>query len=108
MARAFKLKQNDLSRSLIWRPDSFTAAQAVGATAVFNMKDSAEAVKITRVSATISEDTTGVYFQYDWVGTDTDTAGTFYGEFEITLASGKPETHPNEDEIEIIIREDIA
>jgi hypothetical protein len=108
MARAFKLKRNDLSRSLIWRPDNFTSAQALGAAAVFNMKDGAAAVKISRGTATISEDTTGVYFQYDWSGTDTDTAGTFYGEFEVTLASGKPETHPNEDEIDIVIREDIA
>ena len=108
MARTFKLKTNDLSRSLIWRPDNFTVAQSVGATAVFNMKDSAGAVKISRADAIIAEDTTGIYFQYNWAGTDTDTAGDFFGEFEITLASGKPETHPNEDEIDIVIREDIA
>ena len=108
MAKAFRLKKNDLSRSIIWRPATADAPPVTGSTAVFNMKDSSDVLKVNRAAATIDEDTKGVFFQYNWVVGDTDTAGTFEAEFEITLAGGNPETHPNEENISVVIIEDIG
>lgn len=109
MAKAFKIKQNDLSRSLIWRPKATTESDFTGATLVFNMRAAGGgATKISRASATIGSDTKGTFFQYDWVSGDTDTAGDFEGEFEATLAGGNPETYPNADYIDIEIMDDIA
>lgn len=109
MARPFKLKQNDLSRSLKWRPSAVTMSDFTGATLVFNMRAAGGgAVKISRAAATIGSDAKGTYFLYNWQPGDTDTAGDFEGEFEATLAGGLVETYPNDDYIEITIMDDIA
>lgn len=45
---------------------------------------------------------------YAWGAADTTTAGTFYGEFEITFPGGLLETFPNGGYITIIIGTDLA
>ena len=65
-------------------------------------------MKINRGAATIGEDTKGTYFQYDWSGTDTDTAGAYEAEFEVTLTGSIPETYPNDSYIDVLITGDIA
>jgi len=108
MARAFVIKQNDLSRSIKFYLRASPASNFTGATAVFNMREKNGAVKISRGSATIASDTEGFYATYDWVSGDTDTPGNFEAEFEVTLATAKPETYPNEGFIPVKITEEIA
>ena len=45
--------------------------------------------------------------QYPWVGADTNTAGTYYGEVEVTYADNTVETFPNNGYFTIIIKEDL-
>lgn len=108
MARPFVIKRNDTSRSLKFYPRANPASNFTAATAVFNMRQAGGGTKISRQSATISSDAEGTFFQYDWVSGDTDTAGTYEAEFEITLSSGRVETYPNNAWIDIKIPEDIA
>jgi hypothetical protein len=49
----------------------------------------------------------GGIVQYPWVASDTDTAGTYYGEVEVTYADNTVETCPNNGYFTIIIKEDL-
>lgn len=59
-------------------------------------------VALTEVNAAAGE------FEYRWVAGDTDTAGIFSGEFEITLAGGKKLTFPNGRRLRIHILSDLG
>ena len=43
---------------------------------------------------------------YDWQEGDTDTAGTFFAEFEVTNANGTKETFPNDKPLTITVKAD--
>lgn len=108
MARPFLIKRNDTSRSLKFYPKASPASNFTGATAVFNMRERKGSTKVSRASATISSDSGGTYFQFDWSASDTDTAGDFEAEFEVTLANSAVETYPNSTWIDVKVTEDIA
>src|SRR5678810_810097 len=64
------------------------------ATVKFHMKQGALTPKVNAV-ATIVDAPTGMV-KYDWVTADTDTAGEYDAEFEVTFTAGtKPLTFPN-------------
>lgn len=109
MARKFQIKRNDLDPSIAYELTP-RSVDLTGATVVFNMKDSMDAIKVNRGAGSIVTATGTPTVKYDWASGDTDTIGTYYGEFEVTYASGKPGTFPNgeDDFIEIVIGEDIA
>jgi hypothetical protein len=91
----FYIKQGDLSPSIseYLRNADGSAIILTGCTVKFHMMNSAGVVKVN-TSATIDNPTTG-QVHYDWSGSDTDTSGVFYREWEVTLPSGKPVTTPN-------------
>lgn len=109
MSRKFQIKRNDRDPSIAYELTPKTV-DLTGATVVFNMKDSSGSVKVNRGVGSIVTATGTPTVKYDWAPGDTDTAGDFSGEFEVTYASGLPGTFPNgEDEfIPIVIGEDIA
>ena len=66
------------------------------------------AVKIN-ASASVVAPTTGGVVRYDWAASDTDTAGRYDAEWEVTeTTSGKIETFPNNCALPIYILEDGA
>jgi len=105
---AFRIKTNDTGPVL-----SVTLTDAngngiglAGASARFHMKAfGATSLKID-APATIIDDVNGVV-KYDWLAGDTDTAGTYYGEIEVTYADTTVETFPNNGYFTIIIKEDL-
>ena len=72
----------------------------------FYMRPPGGAVKI-EADAIVIDATAGVV-RYNWLPEDTDTAGTFQAEFEVTYTDGSVETFPNLGYIEIVITDDIA
>jgi hypothetical protein len=52
-------------------------------------------------------DALGGVVQYDWQSGDTDTAGSYYAEFEVTYNDGAVETFPNNQNLAISIRKEL-
>lgn len=107
MSDIFYLKKGDTSPSI--RYTLSPTVDLTGATVRFSMRNRATgAIKINRATAGIVAPATGGVVQYNWTSGDVDTAGEYQAEFEITHASGTPETFPNYGFIAVKISEDIA
>ena len=76
-----------------------------GCTVKFYMKDATSgAVKISGATCTITDATKGKC-RYSWQGSDTNTAGGYVGEVEVTFPDGKIQTGYKQ--VSITIRADI-
>ena len=107
MRDTFYPKKGDTSPSLLYALDPASTV-LTGATVRFNMRDSAGAVKVNRAAAVVVTATGTPTVRYDWQAADTNTAGFFDAEFEVTYAGGAIETFPNDSFIRINITGDIA
>ena len=106
----FYIKEGDTSPAIEFALTP-TDILLTGASVVFSMWDRRGTIKVNRQAATITDDgsaTDTPTVQYDWASADTDTAGTYYAEFEITYADTTVETFPNNGFITIQITKDIA
>jgi len=105
---AFKIKTNDTSPKLTVDLEN-AAGNAVdlsGASARFHMKKyGASSLKVDAEADITDED--GGRVEYSWSLLDTDEAGTYYGELEITYGDSTVETFPNSGYFTIIIQEDL-
>lgn len=106
---SFIIKKNDLSPSIQTtlldgndEPVDITGNLGVR----FHMKDADGLIVIDQAATVV--DALGGVVKYDWVAADTDVAGAFEAEFEVTYADSKPETFPNSGYIAIQMDEDIA
>jgi hypothetical protein len=104
---AFNIKQNDTSPSLqaTLKDANNNVISLVGATVRFHMKSLDGTIKVDAVM-TIT-DAVGGIVQYDWQSSDTDTAGSYYAEFEVTYNDGTIETFPNNSNLSISIRAEL-
>ena len=105
----FVIKQGDrrepIERTL--RGSDGVAVNLTGATVKFLMRpEGGGAVKID-AAATVVDAPTGAV-RYSWDSDDTDTAGKFEAEFEVTFGDGTKETFPNEEYIPVLIIDDIG
>lgn len=109
MADPFRIKQGDTSPSLQYALTP-TSVDLTGATVVFSMRPAlaGSAVKVNRQAATIVTATGTPTVRYDWAEGDTDTAGVFYGEFEVTYSDDTVETFPNDGFILVSIAPQVA
>lgn len=104
----FYIKKGDTSPSLLV---SLTPSDVdiTGATVVFNLRArGSAATKVDRAAAVIVSPSGPAQLRYDWLAGDTDTAGDYEAEFEVTRGDGSIETFPNDGNIEIRITGDIA
>ena len=108
MAAVFKIKQNDTADSLLYYLLP-TSTDLTGASVVFNMRNrSSGTVKVSRQAASVVTATTRPSVQYDWQAGDTDTAGDYEYEFEVTFADTTVKTFPNDSWEPLKITDDIA
>lgn len=107
----FTIKQNDTSPSLqVSLTDSAgSAIDLTGATSIrFHMRlPSATAAKVDAAAATVGASTAGVV-KYDWSAGDTDTAGLYQAEFEVTYSDSSIETFPNGGYLLVNVLDDLA
>lgn len=83
------------------------AVNLIGCTLRFIMTNKATGAVKVDAPATVVDSVLGVV-RYDWLAADTDTAGTFNGEFEVQDGSGKLESFPNTKNITIKITPDLG
>lgn len=106
MSDTFYLKTGDTSPII-----QYTLSPTVdltGATVVFNMKDASGTSVVDRGAASAVSPATDGVVQYAWQSADTDTAGSFRGEFEVTYSDATIETFPNYGYITIRISGDLG
>ena len=106
----FFIKQNDTAPSLdaILHDDRGRSVNLTGATLVFHLRDTADdSVKVSAGIVTVLSATRGEV-RYNWSAANTDTAGSYEGEFQVTLSSGGIQTYPNNGYINIIMLEDVV
>jgi hypothetical protein len=103
------IKRTDLLPELtaILKDADGNVVDLTGATsAEFHMTPVGSSTPKVDATATIVDPPAGEV-KYTWAGTDTDTAGDFYAEFEITF-TGKTETFPNDGHLLLRIVEQLA
>lgn len=103
----FKMKRNDTYRELSGTclDPSGSAVDLTGATVRFHMlNDDDETVVDAAATLVVAANGT---VKYTWAADDTDVAGGFRGEFEVTYSGGAIETFPNTSYIPIRIYEDL-
>lgn len=102
------MKRNDLLPEInaTLRDANGTVVDLTGASLEFHMFTTAGASKVN-TTATIVSAAAGTV-KYTWVGTDTDTAGEYNAEWEVTFASTKPQTFPNSGHTTVTIVADLA
>ncbi len=106
----FFIKQNDTSPALeaFLQDSRGRPVNVTGATVVFHMRLASDlTVKINGASVTISSATQG-HVSYTFTAANTDTAGNYEGEFQVTFSDGSIETFPNDDYIKVIITDDVV
>jgi hypothetical protein len=106
----FYIKQNDTRPELdiFLRDDKDRSINITGAVVKFSMRNaSTNVVKISLGSVTTVSSTAG-RVKYSFTASDTDTAGNFDGEFQVTFVGGQVETFPNDGYIKVIVTDDVA
>lgn len=100
---AFTIKQSDTSPSLraTLQDADGVAVNLNGATVQFHMK-SLDGVVVLDEAMTITTPASGI-ITYNWQTGDTDTAGTYFAEFEVTYTDLSIETFPNTGNLPIVI-----
>ena len=106
----FYIKQNDTRPELdvFLRDDKDRTINITGAAVKFNMRNASDnTIKIDNGSVTTVNSTSG-RVKYSFSAANTDTAGNFDGEFEVTFVGGQVETFPNDGFVKVIITDDVA
>ena len=106
----FFIKRNDDQPTLdvALRDDKNRPVDVTGASVVFNMRNTADdTTKISGASVTVLAASKGEV-RYSWTTTNTNTAGNFEAEFQVTFSDGGVQTFPNDGYIDVIITEDVV
>ena len=106
--RVINVKRNDRVPSVFATLLSgVTPIDLTGSTVKFIMRQRGGAAVKVNAAAVVVSATAGTV-RYDWGATDTDTAGLYDAEFEITTAVSKKYTCPNARHLEVLVFEDLA
>lgn len=102
-----RIKQGALNPPLLAALKSNGVAQDLsGATVKFSMEHENGKLKINEAACTIVDAPTG-QVKYQWSGSDTDTPGTYRGEFHVTGLAGGLAIFPSEGYIEVLVGEQV-
>jgi hypothetical protein len=105
---SFTIKQNDRSPPITATLTAGgSAVDLSGCTVKFIMRAPGASSAKVNTAATIVSASAGTV-SYSWGATDTDTAGLYQAEWEVTFAGGIKRTWPAEDYLYILIVSDLA
>lgn len=106
----FTIKRGDTSPVLYQTIKDYTGSPVdlTGATVTFVMRSTAGIAPTTNASATLLSPNTAGNVSYTWTAQDTAAAGTFMGEFHVTLSGGAKMTWPATGYLEVTIEEDLV
>lgn len=106
----FAIKRNDTSPALrvVLKDSDGVVVSLAGALGVqFHMRTKSGTVVVDAAASVVGDGSTGTC-EYAWSGTDTQTAGSYEYEFEVTYSDSTVETFPNAGNNTLNIYEDIA
>jgi len=105
----FLIKRGDRREPIerVLRGSDGNPVDLTGASVRFIMKTLEGVVKVD-AGATIVGTPSAGRVRYSWGATDTDTAGPFRAEFEVTFGDGTKQTFPNKDFIAVLVVEDLG
>lgn len=105
----FTIKEGDLLPELnAVLKDRNGVVDLTGATLRFHMRvPGSSGTGKVEAAATVVTAATGAV-KYVWAGTDTDTAGEYYGEFQVTWGDTRKETFPNNGQLLIVVTADLG
>jgi hypothetical protein len=106
------VKQGDLFPTVLTtvRDENGAVVNLTGATNIkFSMRKSRDpsSIKVDQAAGTLVDGPNGK-IGYTWVGSDTDTPGTYEGEFRVTPSSGSPFRVPTDGYIAVIVEAKVA
>lgn len=86
--------------------DAIGPVDLTGAAVKWQMRlQGQSALKVDAVATVVSPAAGSV--RYDWEAADTDTAGIFEGEWEVTFGDGKQITFPNWKHLRVMVLDDV-
>jgi hypothetical protein len=102
------MKRGDLAPSVsAVLYSSGAVVDLTGSTVKLIMKNRSTGVEKVNAACVIVTPAAGAV-RYDWTGTDTDTAGTYDVEFQVTLPTTKKLTCPNNKHLECLVYPDVG
>jgi len=109
-AHVFYIKQNDRRPKLqvqLQNSDGTPLDLTSSANTKFTMKKQGAATKLDNQVAAVTDAANGLV-EYEWQAGDTDTLGTYRGEFTVTWTTGVTQTFPEDDYIKVVVIDDLA
>jgi len=108
----FVLKKGDLLPVIIrtLKDAAGAAVDLTGTTCKFIMRRVGASAPKVNTAAVVDPDQVNNKgkVSYTWVGTDTDTAGVYEAEWQVTFSGGKAETFPNDGYLVIRITDELG
>ena len=110
MAAPFIIKRNDTGPPFeVTIQENAVGVSLTGASVQFIMKDLSGNEKVNAAATPDADQVTNPgLVQYDWAAADTDTAGRYRAEWEVTFGSGEVRTYPVNGYDLVIVRSDLG
>lgn len=109
MSSSYFIKRNDTKGTIecnLLDGDS-TAADLTGATVKFLMRREGRSdAKVDAEASVVGDPAEGIV-SYQWQAADTDTAGDYEAEFEVTFSDGRVATFPSDGYISVKVLADV-
>jgi hypothetical protein len=105
MTDTFEMKPGDRKRAIKFKTSDYKAGgKFAGATVNFRMKDASGGVVVDGVGSVL--DNNGI-IGYAWGAGETDTVGSYRGEFVVTFSDGLEDTYPSFGFIPVRINQEV-
>ena len=106
MSDTFEMKSGDRKRAIKYKTSDYAASSAkfLGASVQFRMMDPSGTVVVNSAGVVLDDD--GI-LGYAWGAGETDTVGSYRGEFVVTFTDGLEDTYPSFGFIPVRINQEV-